>query len=150
VSKIKPLPKTDIYDFVKIVANAYPGLQLLTESDRQNVVEKYRKFYDQPSRCLYGLYRDGHLLGGMLVYDFTVNVHSIMIPAGGVGLLAVDLLHKKERVAKELLIFFLEHFRNKGVSLLMLYSFRPDFYRKMGFGYGTKISQYRVLPSALP
>jgi predicted acetyltransferase len=150
VSKIKPLPQADLNDFVKIVANAYPGLQLKTESDYQNQVEKYLKFYKQPSRCLYGLYRDGHLLGGMLVYDFTVNVHSFMIPAGGVGLVAVDLLHKKERVAKELLTFLLEHFRYKGVSLLMLYSFRPDFYRRMGFGYGTKISQYRVLPTALP
>jgi predicted acetyltransferase len=29
-------------------------------------------------------------------------------------------------------------------------AFRPDFYKKMGFGYGTKVSQYRVSPASLP
>lgn len=27
---------------------------------------------------------------------------------------------------------------------------RPDFYRRMGFGYGTKMNQYRLRPSAFP
>jgi predicted acetyltransferase len=30
----------------------------------------------------------------------------------------------------------------------MLYPFRPDFYKQMGFGYGTKLCQYRVTPAA--
>lgn len=59
MSKIKPLPQADLNDFVKIVANACPGLQLISEAGHQKEVEKYLKFYDQPSRCLYGFYRDG-------------------------------------------------------------------------------------------
>jgi predicted acetyltransferase len=62
----------------------------------------------------------------------------------------VDLAHKKEHVAKEMMIYALRHFRDREVPLVALYPFRPDFYRNMGFGYGTKMNQYRVRPSAFP
>ena len=45
---------------------------------------------------------------------------------------------------------FLRHYRERGAPLVLLYPFRPDFYRQMGFGYGTKINRYRVEPAALP
>ena len=32
----------------------------------------------------------------------------------------------------------------------MLYPFRPDFYRNMGFGYGVKMNQYTIEPSSFP
>jgi predicted acetyltransferase len=34
--------------------------------------------------------------------------------------------------------------------MLALYPFRPDFYKKMGFGYGAKINLYRIKPGDLP
>jgi predicted acetyltransferase len=86
----------------------------------------------------------------MCLHDFTMNFFSRRIAAGGVGMIAVDLLHKKEHVAKEMVTYFLRHYRERGAPIAMLYPFRPDFYRKMGFGYGTKKSQYRVQPSSLP
>lgn len=64
--------------------------------------------------------------------------------------MAVDLLHKKEKVCKELITYFLKHYRKKGISIASLYPFRPDFYKKMGFGYGTKVNQYRIKPESLP
>jgi predicted acetyltransferase len=64
--------------------------------------------------------------------------------------LAVDLLHKKEKIALELMKFFLDHYLKKGVCLAALYPFRPDFYRQMGFGYGTKLCRYRFRPGDLP
>jgi predicted acetyltransferase len=84
----------------------------------------------------------------MILYDFIMNVRSTFLPVGGVGLVAVHLLHKKEHVAKELIDYYFRHFRNKKVPLLILYPFRPNFYRQMGFGYGTKINEYRVRSSA--
>lgn len=61
-----------------------------------------------------------------------------------------DLLHKKERIAKEMLSIFLQHYRERGASITMLYPFRVDFYKQMGFGLGTKMNQYRVAPDSLP
>jgi predicted acetyltransferase len=37
-----------------------------------------------------------------------------------------------------------------GASLLLLWPFRPDFYRKMGYGYGRKYNKYSYKPEDLP
>ncbi len=34
--------------------------------------------------------------------------------------------------------------------MAILHPFRPDFYRRMGFGYGTKMNQYRLAPATFP
>jgi predicted acetyltransferase len=86
----------------------------------------------------------------MSLHDFTMTLHSTQTLVGGVGLVAVDLAHKKEKVCKELIEFFLQHYRKKGACMTALYPFRPDFYRKMGFGYGTKVSLYKIKPGDLP
>ena len=48
------------------------------------------------------------------------------------------------------MLFYLRHYREQSTPLVVLYPFRPDFYRQMGFGYGTKMSRYRLDPAALP
>jgi len=79
-----------------------------------------------------------------------MNLLSTKIPAGGIGFVGVHLLHKKEKVAKEILTYFIDHYKNLGASMALLYPFRPDFYKKMGFGFGTSMNQYKVKPSNLP
>jgi predicted acetyltransferase len=86
----------------------------------------------------------------MRFHDFKMNFLGTWIAAGGVGLVAVELLHKKEHVAKEMISYFLQHYRKRATPIVLLYPFRPDFYRAMGFGYGSKRSQYRVRPAAFP
>jgi len=86
----------------------------------------------------------------MRLYDFTMQLLSTKTLVGGVGGVAVDLARKKEKVAYEMLQFFVRHYRKKGACLTALYPFRPDFYKQMGFGYGRKLQQYRIHPSDLP
>jgi predicted acetyltransferase len=150
MSVVKPIPVEELDRFADIVANAYPAFPLGTPEERERFKKNMGETYEDPDRCIYGLYRDDELLGGMIFYDFVINLYSAMRPVGGVGMVAVDLVHKKERVAKEMLDFFLEHYYERDYALTMLYPFRPDFYKKMGFGYGTKVNQYRVLPASLP
>jgi len=150
VSEIKPLADQDYDAFVMIAGNAYPTFKVATEEDRRRMVERLRARNDDPISHVYGLYREGQLLGGMILFDFTMQLLSVKAPVGGVGLIAVDLLHKKEKVAYELVQFFLKHYKARGATMATLYPFRPDFYRKMGFGAGTQMSQYRVRPADLP
>lgn len=149
-SQIRRLTEADFDDFIAIVANAYPGLKIASAEDRQKFRERLVVQDKDPTMGFYGLFRDGRLLGGMKFFDFTMNLHGTKIPIGGVGLVAVDLLHKKKAVAKEMIAYFLEHYRQKGATMTALYPFRPDFYHQMGFGYGTKMNQYRVKPADLP
>jgi predicted acetyltransferase len=151
MSEIRILSPSDFDTLPRIFADAYPGIKVVSEEDRQRLKQRALKLHmEEPTTHFHGLFRHGKLLGIMCFYDFTMNFLGARIHAGGVGQVAVDLAHKKEHVAKEMMCYFLQHFRQRGASLVALYPFRPDFYRKMGFGYGTKMNQYRVRPTSLP
>jgi predicted acetyltransferase len=149
MSEIRMLSPEDFDALALIFAEAYPGLKIVSGEDRQRSGERLLKFHQEdPAANFHGLFRNRQLLGVMCLYDFTMNLRDARIPVGGVGQVAVDLPHKKEHVAKEMMAYALRYFRERGDPLVALYPFRPDFYRNMGFGYGTKMNQYRIRPSA--
>ena len=148
MSDIRILTADDFDALVALWADAYPGAKI---EDRARFKERLLKVQQEdPTTNFYGLFREGHLLGIMCLYDFVSNFLGARVPTGGVGQIAVHLAHKKEHVAKEMVDYFLHHYRDRGAPLAALYPFRPDFYRAMGFGYGTKMNQYRLKPAALP
>jgi predicted acetyltransferase len=151
MSEVRILTPEDFEPLARVFGDAYPGLKIVSEEDRTRLAERALKLHqEEPTAQFHGLFRAGQLQGIMCLFDFTMNFLQSRIPAGGVGQIAVALLHKKEHVAKEMILHFLHHYRDRGTPLVALYPFRPDFYRQMGFGYGTKINQYRIKPSALP
>lgn len=143
---IAELKNNELRDLAKISTNAYPGIPLSLEQYE----DKMRKQNEYSFVNFYGVYDNDTLLGGMRLHDFNMNILGHKITAGGVGSIAVDLLHKKEKVAYEIIKFFLEHFREKGASMALLYPFNPEFYKKMGFGFGTSMYQFRISPKDLP
>ncbi|PWT78617.1 MAG: GNAT family N-acetyltransferase [Chloroflexi bacterium] len=146
---VRELAEADLEAFSVVVANAYPSMQD-SPAERQRMRERWIAQEADPSVHLYGAFRKGVLQGGMQLYDFSMTMGTAQVPVGGVGMVAVDLLHKKEHVARDLMAFFLNHYRTRGMPLALLYPFRPDFYKQMGFGYGSKMNEYRVHPAALP
>jgi predicted acetyltransferase len=151
VSDIRRLSAEDFDALTHIWSTAYPGAKVFTEEERERGRERALRLHqDDPTSNFYGLFRDGRLLGIMCFHDFQMNFLGARVPAAGVGQVAVDLRHKKEHVAKEMMSYFLRHYRERGTPIVLLYPFRPDFYANMHFGYGSKMSQYRVKPSAFP
>ncbi len=147
--EIRIITPDELDAFVDLSANAYPGIELTTVEKKQRFKERLQKAQTDSRVHFYGLFEAGKLLGGMRLYDFTMQLLSTKVLIGGVGGVAVDLLHKKEKVAYEMLQFFLHHYRQKGASLTALYPFRPDFYKRMGYGYGTKMQRYSIKPASL-
>src|SRR5262245_49557381 len=150
MSEIKLIPEQDYGAFVTIAANAYPSFKIASEADRERLIQRFQEWTADSTTHMYGLYRDGRLLGGMILFDFMMQLLSVKASAGGVGMIAVDLLHKREKVAYELVQFFLSYYKARGTPIATLHPFRLDFYRQMGFGAGTQINQYRVRPTDLP
>ncbi|MBN1660331.1 MAG: GNAT family N-acetyltransferase [Anaerolineae bacterium] len=151
MTEIKQLSASDFAALTHLWAAAYPGARVFSEEERERFRARALSLHQEdPTASFYGLFRDGDLQGIMCLYDFRMNFLGTDVPAGGVGQVAVDLLHKKEHVAKELMAYFLRHYRERGAPLTLLYPFRPDFYADMHFGYGTKMSQYRVKPADFP
>ncbi|WP_180954134.1 GNAT family N-acetyltransferase [Bacillus sp. M6-12] len=150
-SIIRKLTNEEMPLFADIAINAYPGVTQNTPEFKEKFTKNLIQIQESEETIdFFGLFRDGKLLGGMRIHYFKMNLFSKIIDAGGIGQVAVDLLHKKEKVAKELVGYFIAYFKEKGVSLVMLYPFRPDFYKKMGFGYGTKMNQYHAELASFP
>ncbi|MGE5632328.1 MAG: enhanced intracellular survival protein Eis [Caulobacteraceae bacterium] len=148
---VRKLRDEDFRQFVEIAANAYPHIGLNTAEDRLRFEERLIKIQNEDEKTnSYGLFRDGQLLGGMRFHDFRMKMHSVKVDAGGLALVAVDLAHKKEKVAKGIVSYFLKHYRERNTPIVVLYPFRPDFYKNMGFGFGTKMNQYSIRPQHFP
>ncbi|MGZ0052550.1 GNAT family N-acetyltransferase [Brevibacillus gelatini] len=151
MDEIRPVSLSDIDEVVRIAAMAYPGSNLLGTEERQKFAERVKSTLENdPIASYHGCYRDGRLVGIMKWYDFSMYVYGIPMLTGGIGTVAVDLLHKKEKVAKAMLHGFLTAYRERGIPLVSLYPFRVDFYKQMGFGAGSKIHQYNFKPASLP
>jgi predicted acetyltransferase len=150
-SIIRKLTNEEILLFIDIVINAYPGIMQNTSDFKERFYNNLVDLQENDNSInLFGLFRNNKLIGGMRIHNYKMNLFSQTIEVGGVGLVAVDLLHKKEKVAKKIIDYFIHYFKELGTSLVMLYPFRPDFYKKMGFGYGLKMNQYILMPSSFP
>ncbi len=149
--EIRTLIDKDIEPFEDIVRNAYPGWAINSPEQRKRFRESLIKDQKEcPNKQMYGLFEDGKMLGGMRIFDFEMNYHGTIVPTVGIGLVAVDLMHKKRHVARDMLMWFHEYGRKMGVSFSILYPFRPDFYYKMGYGHGIMLHVYRLEPNQLP
>ena len=150
MSDIRVIGEAERGEFVRIFADAYPGMGVVSPEQRDKCKDRLGRLFEDPRVVEYGLFRDNKMVGIMLHWDFTMNLFGHEVLTGGVGDVAVDLTHKKEHIARELIEFYLEHYHARGAPVAVLWPFRPYFYRQMGFGYGTKINQYRIAPKDLP
>ncbi|MBN1262532.1 MAG: GNAT family N-acetyltransferase [Anaerolineae bacterium] len=150
MSEIRPLQPEDFDRLVAIAANAFPVLDVSSAEARERLRERLLEAEEAPHITHYGLFRNGVLLGGMRFFDFTMTFHTVPVPVGGIGMVCVDLAHKKQHIAKELLAYFHQHYLAQDAVFTLLYPFRPDFYYKMGYGYGPKMNHYHFIPTALP
>ena len=149
--RIVRLNHTQIEQYSQIVAHAFPEFHLSKPEARDKLVQRLKMYQDIDEHVsLLGLLEDDTLLGGIRVHRFLHNYYGNMVPASGLGLVAVDLAHKKRGVCRDMMLHFLRSGRERGALFAMLYPFRPDFYHQMGFGWGARMHGYCVQPSQLP
>ncbi len=148
--EIKKIPKKDFLQYAEIASGAFPGMGMNTQEQIKELAKGLIERSESTRSTFYGLYKNKKLAGGILLHDFQMNLFGNKVLCGGGGFLVVDLLHKKEHVARDLCKFFMQHYRKQGAEFASLYPFRPDFYRMMGAGYGAKTSVYRIHPKNFP
>lgn len=141
--EIRELQESEITALAEIGLHAYPGV-LHTVEQTVELLHKHRT-----NRHLMGLFDDGVMLGGYFHFDFIMTLLDQPVTIGGIGGVAVHMLHKKQRVAYAMLQHFVRHCRDHQQPMALLYPFRPDFYRRMGFAYGTPVYEYRIHPAGI-
>ncbi|MFO7661749.1 MAG: GNAT family N-acetyltransferase [Chloroflexota bacterium] len=147
---IREVTEDELDEFLRITTEAFPGMKVISRDDYDQMLDRLRKVMKEPIVHFFGVWEKEKMVGVMRLYDFTMKIHSTRTLVGGIGGVAVDLRHKKEHVAADMLRFFLDYYKKKGACLTALYPFRPDFYRRMGFGYGSKTNRYSFPAHVLP
>lgn len=147
---IREVHDSELDELARITIEAFPGMKVDSQEARDRMLERLLKVKKEPIVHFFGAFEDGRMIGVMRCYDFTMKLHSIRTLVGGVGGVAVDLRHKKAHVAADMIRFYLDYYRRNDAALAALYPFRPDFYRRMGFGYGVKLNRYSFTPASLP
>lgn len=150
MSEIRVITKEEYAEMVRILGEAYPTEGMDTRAAREEAVKRFDASREGSNWTPFGVYRDGKMVGVFRNFDFEVNVRGSILKAGGLGMVAVDLTHKKAHVAKEIVESFLNNYGAAGCAMTVLWPFRVDFYHQMGFGLGHKRSQYRIKPADLP
>jgi len=148
--EIREIERDDYHRMIRLLANAYPGFGMATSDTINKRVDMFRTSLRDKRKHALGAFRDDELIGSMFLWDYHINLHGPMVLSGGLGGVAVDLTHKKERVALDLVKYYLQNYLEQGAALAVLWPFRTDFYKNMGFGYGARSFQYRLDPKALP
>ena len=149
--EIRLLSEEHIDAYADIAFNAYPSFKNFTKE----AMDEYKKvatdiLNNDPMVTFYGMFENHKLIAVMRLFDFQMNCFGKIITVSGLGFLGVHLMHKKEKVAKAMVEFYEEHYRSRKIPFGLLLPFRPDFYKNMGYGLGTKMNQYRLEASRLP
>lgn len=147
---IREIREHELDELIRITVEAFPGMKVESQVDRDRMRERLVKVINEPIVHFFGVFEEEDMVGVMRCYDFTMKLRETRMLVGGLGAVAVDLRHKKEHVAADMVRFYLDYYRQKGAALTALYPFRPDFYHRMGFGYGVKMNRYSFRPDALP
>ncbi|MDB5095388.1 MAG: putative GCN5-like N-acetyltransferase [Candidatus Eremiobacteraeota bacterium] len=133
----------------RVYADAYPVLEIASADALAGYTERMRATLERPGTRYVVAERGGAVLGVMRLYDYTMNVRGIDALTGGVGAVAVSLAHKRQGIARALIAWYLDFYREREAPFAILHPFRPDFYRALGFGYGTPVQRYGFRPAAL-
>ena len=148
---IRRLVPADMPAYMDIYLNAYPAGKDLSE-------ECYEKYWNRNIRSMteyshvnyYGMFEDGQLIATMKLIDFDMNLFGQMRRSTGLMALGVHPLHKRKGAARDMVKFFEEYTVESGGCVSMLLPFRMDFYKKLGYGCGTKLDEYHIKTEYLP
>ena len=149
--EIKLITPEHIEDYLTIYLNSYPAYKNTGEEGRN----KYRPLIlhsmaKDKHIHFYGLFEDGQLIAQMKLIDFDMNAFGKMVKATGLMALGVHPMYKKRGAARDMVRFFEKYTEESGAIVSMLLPFRMDFYRNMGYGYGSKMEEYIIPAISLP
>ncbi len=148
---IRRLTPDDLDDYTAIYLNAYPsGKDLSKECYKKYFNLNFQSLQEYDHVNFFGLFEKDKLISIMKLIDFDMNLFGQINKATGLMSLAVHPLHKKKGVARDMVEFFEDYTINSGGLVANLLPFRVDYYRKMGYGYGTKLDEYRIPTLQLP
>ena len=92
----------------------------------------------------------GRLVGHGFLFPMETWIGGRTVGVGGVASIGVVPESRRAGIAHALLLHLVQKLRARGTPLSMLYPFRHDFYRSMGWGLTSAMHRHRLRPAAFP
>lgn len=148
---IRRLTPSDLPAYLSIYLHAYPSGKDLSK-------DCYERYYERNLRSLrefervnfFGCFEGDLLVATMKLIDFDINLFGQMKKATGLMALAVHPMYKRRGIAREMVRFFEQYTVKSGAAISLLLPFRIDFYKRLGFGCGSKLEEYHLPTLCLP
>jgi predicted acetyltransferase len=122
-------------------------------NDNITLEERIERFRSNPRIALEDHWvceSNGRLMGMFALYPFRMYRSGMMIPTGGIGLVAVPPEARRGGVAYEMMAKAIEIMDQNNMPLSILHPFRHSFYRKLGWGLVGENTVFRFSPRNLP
>lgn len=143
---IRRARENDLPEMARVHLASYPGMNLTLQ-------ERIEHFRTNPRLSLedYWVCEKGERLVGLFaLYNFNIFRLGVLIPAGGIGSVAVAPESRREKIAYSMMTRAVEIMDQNSVPLSILYPFRHGFYHGLGWGIIGRVKLYRFSPSSLP
>lgn len=148
---IRLLTEKHVKAMARLMRNAYPGYDISEEAQQNTEKWVRRVVAGTDDEIGLGCFDEQEqLVGGMQVLNQPMNLRMKMVNVIGLGGLCVDLLHKKKRIALNLLYHSFMKGQKEGACMAILDPFNIGFYKKMGCGISVKNHQFKLKPSQMP
>lgn len=149
--EVKVISPDLIDEYITIYLNSYPAYKDLSEDGIAKYKNKYiNSMKNDENITFVGLFENGTFIALMKLIDFSMNTFGKMQHSVGLMSLAVHPMHRKKGAALDMVRFFEEYTKETKAAAAMLLPFRIDFYRNMGYGYGSRLDEYRIPTVNLP
>ncbi len=148
---IRPLGPDDVEEYLTIYLMSYPAFKDIGDEGRA-----YKRGLVLDSMAndkdihFMGLFEDDTLIAAMKLIDFNMNIFGEMQKATGLMALGVHPLHKRKGAALDMVRYFEKYTSESGAVIALLLPFRMDFYRQMGYGFESRLYEYRISTDKLP
>lgn len=141
MDEIRVLTMNEIYQYTRNNQLAYPTFYKGSKDELERMSQRQKEVFESSEDLTpIGFFRDGYLVGNMMLIEFKMNYSSEILTIGGISAIAVHPTYKKQGIARSLIQYGLKWSRDKNHLFSILYPFNHKFYNN--FNYGFTLPQY--------
>ncbi len=144
MKEIKELTLKHLDDCLELTYKTYPSFKDYSDEGKKEIRALLKVRFEDTTSKYFGMFIDDKLIASMRIFIFDLNFYNKIINASGLASLAVDLLYKKQGIAREMCDFYEKFTLDNNILIASLLPFRFDFYYKLGYGYGGKMNRYHL------
>jgi predicted acetyltransferase len=143
--ELRPARRDDILWLATLWAHAFPGDNSIAERARQLETGSAYGTIDDARIAA----RNGRPVGACKLYRMRQRLAGATLPMMGLAAVAIAPEARRSGAGHELCRLALREARERGDIVSVLYAFRPDYYRAVGWGLVGELHSYRFRPEQL-